>query len=113
MHLHIDRMTDLQRRVLAAIPIGIDDPITTRELRRRFGLSQRSVQNIIERLRNHGVPVVAMKDEFHGYFIPRNREEMYQGLKAYKQQIITSQQLVHKIESVDLAEYHKERLEYD
>lgn len=84
-------------------------PVTLRLLKAEFNISERSVKEVIERLRcEFKQPVIASRRTRHGgYYLPKNDMERNAGLMPYKEQILTSQKTLTAITSVNLAEYWK------
>lgn len=101
-------MTITEINVLNAIKNSAtyDLPIQARELRQQLGLSKRSLEEVIENLRViYKQPIVAKKKQPSGYYLPRNKEERNDGLAPYKRQILTEQNNLAAIMSVNLEEY--------
>lgn len=103
-------MTSMEIKVLNAIrnSATYDLPIQASELRAHFGVSKRTLEEIIESLRvTFKQPIVAKKKRPSGYYLPRNEDERNDGLAPYKAQIRTEQKNLAAIMSVDLDEYWK------
>ncbi|AGM99818.1 hypothetical protein [Streptococcus iniae] len=101
-------MTIMEINVLNAIKNSAtyDLPIQARELRQHLGLSKRPLEEVIENLRViYKQPIVAKKKQPSGYYLPRNEEERNDGLAPYKRQILTEQNNLAAIMSVNLEEY--------
>lgn len=58
---------------LAVLGIGEENAITSRQIQKAFGISQRDLRKITERCRRAGIFIVANNA---GYFFPANREEL-------------------------------------
>lgn len=88
---------------------SFEKPVPLKWLKSEFNISERSVKEIVERLRcEFKQPIIASRRTRHGgYYLPRNDMERNAGLMPYKEQILTSQKTVTAITSVDLAEYWK------
>lgn len=88
---------------------SFERPITLRLLKAEFNISERSVKEVVERLRcEFKQPVIASRRTRHGgYYLPKNDMERNTGLMPYKEQILTSQKTLTAITSVNLAEYWK------
>ena len=88
---------------------SFERPVTLRLLKAEFNISERSVKEVIERLRcEFKQPVIASRRTRHGgYYLPKNDMERNAGLMPYKEQILTSQKTLTAITSVNLAEYWK------
>ena len=88
---------------------SFEKPVPRIRLEAEFGLKKRDIEQVIEHLRvifKH--PIVASKKAgASGYYLPRDDYERSIGLKPYTEQIVTSQQTVTAIMSVDLKEYWK------
>ena len=68
-----------------------------------IGIDERTVYEVINRLRKQGVPVCANRSgDDRGYFIAETEEERREGLAAYKSQVKDMTQLIDQIESADL-----------
>lgn len=111
-----DRWIPLERKelppfykiFLAHIPVGRKKPVPTSDLMAMFKMSQRKVQKMVEELIFiYDIPVVAVKSYPSGYYIPKDKGEVKEGLRAYKNQIATELQRVDKIENVNLEEFHR------
>ena len=105
---NIRDMTDREIKVLNAIKnsASFDLPIQAKELRQNLGLSKRKLEEVIENLRViYKQPIVAKKKQPSGYYLPRNEEERNDGLAPYKRQILTEQNNLAAIMSVNLEEY--------
>lgn len=103
-------MTLLETQVLNTIlqSASFETPIQARVLQRRFNLSKRKLEIIIESLKvNFGHPVVAKKEKPNGYFLPKTKEERDAGLAPYKRQILTEQKNLAAVLAIDLDEYNK------
>lgn len=83
--------------------------VTLRLLKAEFNISERSVKEVVERLRcEFKQPVIASRRTRHGgYYLPKNDMERNAGLMPYKEQILTSQKTLTAITSVNLTEYWK------
>ena len=88
---------------------SFERPVTLRLLKAEFNISERSVKEVLERLRcEFKQPVIASRRTRHGgYYLPKNDMERNAGLMPYKEQILTSQKTLTAITSVNLAEYWK------
>lgn len=86
---------------------SFEKPVPLKWLKSEFNISERSVKEIVERLRcEFKQPIIASRRTRHGgYYLPKNDLERNVGLLPYKQQILTSQKAVTAITSVNLAEY--------
>ena len=88
---------------------SFEKPVPRKRLEAEFSLNKRVVEIIVEDLRKkYKQPIVASKKAGNsGYYLPRDDYERSIGLKPYTEQIVTSQQTVTAIMSVDLKEYWK------
>lgn len=88
---------------------SFERPVTLRLLKAEFNISERSVKEVVERLRcEFKQPFIASRRTRHGgYYLPKNDMERNAGLMPYKEQILTSQKTLTAITSVNLAEYWK------
>ncbi|MFS1663327.1 hypothetical protein ACLN19_01725 [Streptococcus sp. zg-JUN1979] len=87
----------------SALPVGKENRIPRKEITARTGIDKRDIEKLVFCLiHDYGVPVVAIKSNPSGYYIPRNAEELADGLEAYKKQIVTSQQRVRDLENIEL-----------
>lgn len=86
---------------------SFEKPVPLKWLKSEFDISERSVKEIVERLRcEFKQPIIASRRTRHGgYYLPKNDMERNVGLLPYKEQILTSQKTVTAITSVNLAEY--------
>ena len=86
---------------------SFEKPVPLKWLKSEFNISERSVKEIVERLRcEFKQPIIASRRTRHGgYYLPKNDIERNVGLLPYKEQILTSQKTVTAITSVNLAEY--------
>ncbi len=70
-------MTDIQQRILDAIPYGQENAIKCCSLALRTGLDDREVQEVIQSIINDEiVPVCSSCDGIMGYFRPTRRSDM-------------------------------------
>lgn len=104
-------MNELEIQILNYIKNhgSFERPVTLRLLKAEFNISERSVKEVVERLRcEFKQPVIASRRTRHGgYYLPKNDMERNAGLMPYKEQILTSQKTLMAITSVNLAEYWK------
>ncbi|HEM3702203.1 TPA: hypothetical protein U1D11_000673 [Streptococcus suis] len=101
-------MTSLEASVLSAIrnSASYDLPIQALELREKFHISKRVLENTIESLRvNFNHPIVAKKHKPNGYYLPKSEQERLDGLAPYRRQIETEKKNLAAILSVDLSDY--------
>lgn len=101
-------MTPLEIKVLNYIANhgSIERPIKAYRLREHFGLNKRQLEKVIENLRmKHFQPIVAIKRQPSGYFLPKTDEEREAALKTTVSQIKTEMEVVASIRAVNLAEY--------
>ncbi|HER9149618.1 TPA: hypothetical protein VM020_001235 [Streptococcus pyogenes] len=108
---NIRDMTIMEINVLNAIrnSASYDLPIQASELRTHFGLSKRTLEEIIENLRvTYRHPIVAKKKRPSGYYLPRTEDERNDGLAPYRRQILTEQKNLSAVMSVNLDDYWKE-----
>lgn len=101
-------MTAMEIRILNAIKnsASYDLPIQASELRKDTGLTKRKLEEAIESLRvNFRQPIVAKKKKPNGYYLPRNEQEREDGLAPYRRQILTEQNNLAAIMSVNLEDY--------
>ena len=86
---------------------SFERPAPLKLLKAEFDLSERGIKEIVERLRcEFKQPIIASRRTRRGgYYLPKNDMERNVGLLPYKEQILTSQEIVTAITSVNLAEY--------
>ena len=104
-------MNELEIKILNFIKNrgSFEKPVPRKRLEAEFSLKKRDIEQVIEHLRvEFKHPIVASKKAGNsGYYLPRDDYERSIGLKPYTEQIVTSQQTVTAIMSVDLKEYWK------
>jgi hypothetical protein len=104
-------MNELEINILNYIKNNgsFERPVTLRLLKADFNISERSVKEVVERLRcEFKQPIIASRRTRHGgYYLPKNDMERNAGLMPYKEQILTSQKTLTAITSVNLTEYWK------
>ena len=104
-------MNELEINILNYIKNNgsFERPVTLRLLKAEFNISERSVKEVVERLRcEFKQPVIESRRTRHGgYYLPKNDMERNAGLMPYKEQILTSQKTLTAITSVNLTEYWK------
>lgn len=104
-------MNELEINILNYIKNNgsFERPVTLRLLKAEFNISERSVKEVVERLRcEFKQPIIASRRTRHGgYYLPKNDMERNAGLMPYKEQILTSQKTLTAITSVNLTEYWK------
>ena len=101
-------MDELERYVFNYINNNgtFEKPAQSKNIRKDYNLSERKLKMIVESLRvNFGHPIVALKTNPYGYYIPKNEEERQAGLAPYKRQILTEQKNLATVMAVDLNEY--------
>ncbi|MGT2623961.1 hypothetical protein [Streptococcus thoraltensis] len=85
-----------------------EEPVKAKRIKEKIGLSKRGLEEIIETLRVfYKHPIVAKKTQPSGYYIPRNEDERMAGTAPYRKQILTEQNNLAAVMSVDLSEYWK------
>ena len=62
-------------RVLSYIPIGSDNPIRRKDLKRMLGIPDRSMRDMITTLRTQGWPILNHQDG-RGYYLAENEAEI-------------------------------------
>lgn len=73
-----------------------------KKIKELTGLSERRIKEVIETLIfNHDIAVVARRGKANGYYIAKSREELENGIKAFKQQIRTSELRLRKLMSIE------------
>lgn len=104
-------MNELEIKILNFIKNrgSFKQPVPLKLLKSEFGISERGVKEVVERLRcEFKQPIIASRRTRRGgYYLPKNDMERNAGLIPYKEQILTSQKTVTAITSVDLTEYWK------
>ena len=104
-------MNELEINILNYIKNSgsFERPVPLKLLKSEFNISERSVKEVVERLRcEFKQPIIASRRTRRGgYYLPKNDIERNAGLMPYKEQILTSQKTVTAITSVDLTEYWK------
>lgn len=104
-------MNELEINILNYIKNSgsFERPVPLKLLKAEFNISERSVKEVVERLRCElKQPIIASRRTRRGgYYLPKNDIERNAGLMPYKEQILTSQKTVTAITSVDLSEYWK------
>lgn len=104
-------MNELEINILNYIKNNgsFERPVTLRLLKAEFNISERSVKEVVERLRcEFKQPIIASRRTRHGgYYLPKNDMERNAGLMPYKEQILTSQKILTAITLVNLTEYWK------
>ena len=96
-----------QKDMLLMLPLGSERTLPRENLEKAFKTAKRNIELCIERLKSRAFPIVALKDDDHGYFIPRTQEELELGLRADEAQIRTSLKMMGILRSIDLEEFHK------
>lgn len=104
-------MNELEIKILNFIKNrgSFENPVPRKRLETEFSLKKREVERAIESLRvEFKHPIVASKKAgASGYYLPKNDDERNAGLAPYKAQILTSQQNLTAITSINLKEYWK------
>lgn len=73
-----------------------DKPVTRERIRGTFKVPDRTAREMIERLRDSGVPVVGTSDA-RGYWIAKTEEEMQMFLRNYTAKAKTIQKRAEKM----------------
>jgi len=110
----MEQLSVIEKGVLDLIPRGSETKVSINYISRMTSLDERSIYEVINRLRSKGVPVCAKRNGYkqdRGYYIAKTVEERDEGLAAYKSQIVDMQKLVHQVENVDLDSWEKEASE--
>lgn len=81
---HIFNENSLTADFLAVLGIGEKNAITSRQIQKAFGISQRDLRKITERCRRAGIFIVASSA---GYFFPANRDELQRFIKRENRRI--------------------------
>ena len=75
--------------VLSCLGHGRDMAVSSTEIERRTGLSERKIQQIIRSLRmKHGYPIGAAVDEPYGYYIADKQEELADMARALRKRAL-------------------------
>lgn len=101
------KLAPSQKDMLLMLPLGSERTLPRADLEMAFKTEKRNIELRIERLKNRAIPIVALKDDDHGYFIPRTQEELELGLRAYEAQIKTSLKMITVLRNIDLEEFHE------
>ena len=107
----MEKLTIIEKGVLDLIPRGPETKVSINYISRMTSLDERSIYEVVNRLRRKCVPVCAKRngsEKDRGYYIARTIEERDEGLAAYKSQIVDMQKMVYQVESVDLDSWEKE-----
>ena len=81
---------------------GTQSATPLKKIKELTGLSERTIKGAIETLIfNHDIAIVARRGKTHGYYIAKNRKELENGLKEFKQQIRTSELRLRKLMSIE------------
>ncbi|GAX01013.1 hypothetical protein [Secundilactobacillus silagei] len=92
--------------VLRCLHKGQASKTTKKHIIAVTGLSDRSVFDSIEALRNIGIPIMASRNNRDaGYFIAETPEEKQAGIAQYKKQIATEQHSLSQLERADINSY--------
>ncbi|MBO0481811.1 hypothetical protein [Candidatus Enterococcus courvalinii] len=98
-------LTIIEEGVLQCIPLGSERKVAIKELSSLVDLDERSIYEVINRLRKKGIPVCAQRSgklEERGYYIATNEQERSEGLAAYKSQVQDMSKLIEDIEAAEL-----------
>ncbi|MDU5511620.1 hypothetical protein [Enterococcus gilvus] len=107
----MEKLTIIEKGVLDLIPRGSEIKVSINYISRMTSLDERSIYEVVNRLRSKGVPVCAKRngpEKDRGYYIAKTIEERDEGLAAYKSQIVDMQKMVYEVENVDLDTWEKE-----
>lgn len=107
----MEKLTIIEKGVLDLIPRGSETKVSINYISRMTSLDERSIYEVVNRLRSKGVPVCAKRngsEKDRGYYIAKTIEERDEGLAAYKSQIVDMQKMVYQVENVDLDSWEKE-----
>ena len=81
---HIFSENNVTAQLLAVLGIGEENAITSRQIQKAFGISQRDLRKIVERCRRNGVYILSSDN---GYFFPANKEELQRFIKRENRRI--------------------------
>lgn len=70
---HLFSENSLTAELLAVLKAGEQNAVTSRQIQKAFGLSQRELRRIVESCRKKGVYILASDS---GYFFPENDDEL-------------------------------------
>lgn len=105
------QLTVIENGVLDLIPRGSETKVSINYISRMTSLDERSIYEVVNRLRSKGVPVCAKRngsEKDRGYYIAKTVEERDEGLAAYKSQIVDMQKMVHQVENADLDSWEEQ-----
>lgn len=105
------QLSIIETGVLDLIPRGSETKISIDYISQMTSLDERSIYEVISRLRTKGIPICAKRNgpkQDRGYYIARTIEERNEGLAAYKSQILDMQKMVRQVESADLNSWERE-----
>lgn len=107
----MEQLTIIENGVLDLIPRGSETKVSINYISRMTSLDERSIYEVVNRLRSKGVPVCAKRNgsgKDRGYYIAKTIEERDEGLAAYKSQIVDMQKMVHQVENADLDSWEEQ-----
>jgi biotin operon repressor len=99
----MEQLTTIESDVLGLIPIGNSRKISKREIATLINVSERKVYEVIKQLRNHGVPLCAVRQgDERGYYIATTPQELADGLQCYRSQVADMSHSIQVMEQSDL-----------
>lgn len=72
-------------------------PITVRELSRMFGLSERMIKQVVQRLRESGLPIGANRQRPYGYWWISTPQEMETFVRQYRAQALNELRILSRM----------------
>lgn len=107
----------MQRDVFMLIPIGMNYPISTADIRNILNLEERYVREIIEELiTDYNIPIGSMREKNNsGYFIATNIVEKIKGTTSLEHQAMAMDRRVKNVRASDpiTAYRYKELYKYN
>lgn len=98
-------------KLFKLLPLGMDLPISGKDLETYTGKTARAVKDGIRQLIvDYGIPVCAIRDNINGgYYIPQNNTERLAGILPLQRQHDEEHKRIHALLNADLNEWRKYR----
>ena len=87
-------MSNIDKRLLDAIPDGIENAISLNDLSKRLGVGERDLKNAITQARLRGVMICCFPLEQIGYYRPLNTGEALKCYRYYRKKKETTARIV-------------------
>lgn len=105
MQISKREITELEAKVLNAIPNGLENATPYYRLKERLnGIDERNFREVIHSLRKKQYPIGAIRYRGGGYFIIRDEEERQQALQGLRNQTESQLELIELMKKMKVGD---------